>query len=188
MEYKHTRVLYNGRYLRLNEDTYITSSGKEKGYEYVSRQKQEQCPGEQHGADAVGIIVTDPTGDKILICKEFRMAVGDWVYNFPAGLIDPGESVEEAAIRELKEETGLELYEITYTLTPAITAAGFSTERVATIIGKAIGLFQPSHSEMEEIIPCWYSKKEARELLRQDVLMSLRTQSYLAVWSGYVNS
>ena len=37
------------------------------------------------------------------------MSVGDYVYNFPAGLIDEGETPEVAAKRELKEETGLDL-------------------------------------------------------------------------------
>ena len=42
--------------------------------------------------------------DLVLLQKEFRMATNNWVYNFPAGLIDEGETPEEAAIRELKEE------------------------------------------------------------------------------------
>ena len=46
-------------------------------------------------------------GDKILLSRVFRLAVNKWVYNFPAGLIDEGETVERAAIRELQEETGL---------------------------------------------------------------------------------
>lgn len=44
--------------------------------------------------------------------REFRLAVGDWVYNFPAGLIDAGEEPVESAKRELWEETGLELYAV----------------------------------------------------------------------------
>ena len=40
------------------------------------------------------IIATDEADEMILIDKEFRLAPGEWVYNFPAGLIDPGETPE----------------------------------------------------------------------------------------------
>ena len=45
------------------------------------------------------------TGERILLNYEYRLAVGEWVYNYPAGLIDDGETIAEAAVRELKEET-----------------------------------------------------------------------------------
>lgn len=40
------------------------------------------------------------------------MAMAQWINNFPAGLIDPGESPEESARRKLWEETGLDLIRI----------------------------------------------------------------------------
>jgi 8-oxo-dGTP diphosphatase len=46
---------------------------------------------------------------KILLLQEFRLACNNWVYNFPGGLSDEGESPENTAKRELKEETGLEI-------------------------------------------------------------------------------
>lgn len=54
--------------------------------------------------------MTDEDDEKILLNKEYRMSVGGFVYNFPAGLIDDGETPEQAARRELKEETDLILY------------------------------------------------------------------------------
>ena len=59
------------------------------------------------------MILTDETGERILVSREYRMAMAQWIYNFPAGLIDPGETPEESAKRELWEETGLELVGIT---------------------------------------------------------------------------
>ena len=137
-----------------------------------------------HGkmADAVVIIATDETGEKILIDKEFRLAPGEWVYNFPAGLIDPGETPQESAKRELREETGLELYEIDDFIGTSYSAVGFSNETNVCVVGKARGEFHKSTSTLEEIEAGWYTKAEVRELLKK-AKFAARTQAYCYVWS-----
>jgi ADP-ribose pyrophosphatase len=60
--------------------------------------------------DAVHIIATRNTADgcgvEVLLEKQFRPPAGKVVIEFPAGLVDPNETLEECALRELKEETG----------------------------------------------------------------------------------
>lgn len=48
----------------------------------------------------------DGKGHEVLLEKQFRPPAGKVVVEFPAGLIDEGEAVEECAVRELREETG----------------------------------------------------------------------------------
>jgi ADP-ribose pyrophosphatase len=48
------------------------------------------------------------------IVRQFRPCVGDFTWEFPAGTLDDGETVEAAARRELREETGLEARELIY--------------------------------------------------------------------------
>ena len=184
MEFKGIRKREEGRFITRYDITYETVDKKEKIYEIISRNKQLENLEELHGkeADAVVIIVMDEVGERILINKEFRLAVGDWVYNFPAGLIDPGEEPQQSAKRELWEETGLELYQIDDLIGTSYSAVGFSNETNVCIVGKARGEFRPSTSTVEEIEPVWYTKAEIRELLKTQKFAA-RTQAYCYVWS-----
>ncbi|MGN0160965.1 MAG: NUDIX hydrolase [Lachnospiraceae bacterium] len=184
MKFKGIKKLDEGKFITRYNLTYETVDQREKVYEMISRRKDLKDLEMLHGndPDAVVIIVTDESGEKILVDKEFRLAVGDWVYNFPAGLIDPGETPQEAAKRELWEETGLELYEIMDEIGPSYSAVGFSNEINVCIVGKARGEFRPSHSTVEEITPGWYTREEMRELLKNN-RFAARTQAYCYLWS-----
>ncbi|MEM0487244.1 MAG: NUDIX hydrolase [Sulfolobales archaeon] len=52
------------------------------------------------------VAVVPLVGDEILLVKQFRAPIGGWIIEVPAGRVDPGETPEEAARRELVEETG----------------------------------------------------------------------------------
>lgn len=173
-----------GKFITRYDITYETVDKKEKIYEIISRNQNMETLESLHRdqPDAVVIIATDETGEKILVNKEFRLAVGDWVYNFPAGLIDPGEEPRESAKRELWEETGLELYEINDFIGPSYSAVGFSNEVNVCVVGKARGAFRPSTSTVEEIEPGWYTKEEMRALLKTQ-RFAARTQAYCYLWS-----
>lgn len=58
--------------------------------------------------DGVGIfaVLEKETGPEIILQKQFRPPVDKITIEVPAGLVDEGETAEQAAVRELKEETG----------------------------------------------------------------------------------
>ena len=172
-----------GRYIRRYDLTYETEAGREKVYEIISRRRGMHALEElsAHAPDAVILIVFDEAG-RLLLSREYRLAVGAWVYSFPAGLIDPGETPEEAAARELREETGLRLEEVWDTLPPAFSATGFADETTLTVIGRAAGEFGKSSSDEEEIAPGWYTKEEVRALLKTGSFAS-RAQTWCWLWS-----
>lgn len=184
MEFKGIEKKEEGNFITRYDVTYETVDKQQKIYEIISRNNNIDSLETLHGSkpDAVVIIVTDENDERILINKEFRLAVGDWVYNFPAGLIDPGEEPEQSAKRELWEETGLDLYEIDDFIGLSYSAVGFSNEMNVCVVGKARGEFRESTSTVEEIVPGWYTKAEIRELLKTQ-RFAARSQAYCYLWS-----
>ena len=59
----------------------------------------------RHGGAAVIVPVTDD--GKVVMLRQYRPAVGAWIYELPAGTIEKGEKPARCAARELEEETGL---------------------------------------------------------------------------------
>ncbi len=185
MEFKSVEKVSEGNFLTKYVLTYETVDKKIKKYEMISRNPniQKQSDLWSGKPDAVVMIMHDSTGEKILINKEFRLPVGDWVYNFPAGLIDGNELPEVAANRELIEETGLHIDEIEEILSESYSAVGLSNEKTVVIFGKASGNFQPSTSTAEEIKAGWYTKEEVKALFKGNTKFASRTQAYLYLWS-----
>lgn len=184
MEFKGITKREQGKFITRYDILYETVDHQEKVYEMISRnpnlvtREELTC----HPADAVVLILHDETGERILLNREFRMACGDVVINFPAGLIDPGETPEQSAARELKEETGLDLIRIDRLLRESFSAIGFSNEKNVCVVGVAGGQFAPSSSTVEEIQAAWYTKEEVRRLLDSEYFAA-RTQAYCYMWS-----
>lgn len=184
MKFINIKNINKGRFITRYDITYKTKDNQEKVYEMISRNKNITSLEDLHSnkADSVVIIMTNKENNKILLNKEFRLAVGELVYNFPAGLIDKGEIPEESAKRELKEETGLDILEIKNILIESYSAVGFSNEKNITVIGVAGGEISPSNSSYEEIEAGWYSKEEIRKMLKKDIF-SGKAQAYCYLWS-----
>lgn len=184
MKLKSIKKVHEGKFITRYDISYETNSGNEKVYEMISRDNGIDCEErlQSKDAEAVVIIMHSVDGEKILLNREFRLATGQWVYNFPAGLIDEGEDAVQSARRELKEETGLEIVEIKDTIGVSYSAVGFSNEKNVCVVGTADGKFSESTSEVEEIEPAWYTKQEVEKLLKEN-MFAARTQAYCYVWS-----
>lgn len=188
MKFISIKKILDSKFISRYDVLYETEIGTTKNYEMISRSKDittleklQNIPENQYSADAVVIIMHDLSGDKVLLNKEYRMAIGGFVYNFPAGLIDQGEEARISAARELKEETGLDLVEITDVWPMSYSAVGLSNETSIVVIGKASGNFSQSTSADEEIEAGWFSKAEVKELLTTENFAA-RTQAYLQMW------
>ena len=184
MEFKKLDKVHQGRFINRYDITYLTPSGREKVYEMISRDPEIKVKEDlwRRPLDAVALIVTDKSGERLLLNREFRMGVAEYVYNFPAGLVEPGEDIVSAARRELFEETGLTLTEVTDILPPSYSAPAFGNEKNAHVVGVAEGVLRGSDREVEDIKAAWFSRAELRELLRTQPFAA-RTQVFCYQWS-----
>ena len=173
-----------GEYLSRYDVRYRTPSGGEKVYEMFSRDggidSEERLRSPK--ADAVMIIMTDAPREHLLLIREFRLELDREIFGLPAGLIDPGETPEEAARRELKEETGLDIAEIIRVLPPAYSAVGLSNEQCICVFGVAEGEIAPCRETGEEITARGDSRRELREMLKSCTFGSW-AQAYSYMWT-----
>lgn len=91
------------------------------------------------GASAIVPFLSDPTGPdpQLLLLRQYRYATGGTLYEIPAGRLDPGESPEQCARRELLEETGCTAESIV-PLTSMFTTPGFTDERIHLFLASGL--------------------------------------------------
>ena len=113
-----------------------------------------------------------PKRDKVVMVRQYRFSVDDYVYEFPAGLVDAGETYGQAGARELKEETGLDFTPVKademYSK-PLFTTIGMTDESCATVYGYASGKISKEgledNEDLEVIIA---DRKEVRRILKEE--------------------
>lgn len=96
-------VLHRENWLSLERAHYQTPKG-ERSWEMVRRIERTS-----HSTDGVTVIATLKRlfhYDCIILVKQYRPPLQKYTIEFPSGLIDVGENISEAALRELQEETG----------------------------------------------------------------------------------
>lgn len=175
---KYTKIhkLSDNRFLNLYQLDALTDSGRSFDYFFVSRRKADEIKLLTGDSAAEGVVIypilrDDP--EKIVMIRQYRYPLGDYLYELPAGLIDAGETPDIAAIREMKEETGLdfEVYadgDAAYRR-PFFMGAGFTDESCNAVFGYASGTISRDDMEDTESIQVLIvDKREAQRILREE--------------------
>lgn len=155
----------------------VKSKTGRKGHYYVaSRAKTEndlKIRTKKNTPD--GVIIYSLYGekkDKVVLVRQYRYAIDSYIYEFPAGLVEPGEDYKEAGIREMKEETGLELSPIDVDPAyekPYFTTIGMTDESCATVYGYTSGEISGDGLEdSEELEIVLADREEVRRILREE--------------------
>ena len=110
--YKKVKKQSDNPFLNLYKLDAVDREGKVFDYYFVSRRDEEGIKLKTKDNNPEGIVVyaiTDEESPRLLVIKEYRYPLDDYIYELPAGIIDSGEVAEQAAVREIKEEQDLTL-------------------------------------------------------------------------------
>ena len=188
---KNIEKLADTKYLKLYNANYINKKGTLRNWTIASRKSIEDLNNKffdngEDKPDAVVIIAKHIEEDKLVLIKQFRVPINDYVIELPAGLIDKGESFIETVERELKEETGLDLVKLDEKKTnkKVYVSVGMTDESISLVYCSCSG--EPSNENLEDdedIEVILVSKEEAKELLKTekniDVKALLAIENYI---------
>jgi len=176
--YKKNKILkieskYESKFLNVFEVFYKNKLNQEKKWFVASRKNKADYYSllnndKEYSPDAVLIVGLSRDRDKLVLIREYRVPINDYIYSLPAGLIDKGEDLYQSAVREMKEETGLDLFDIDEELTVknAFASVGMSDESLAIVYGRVDGSISSQYQEdSEEIEALLVTKDEAKSII-----------------------
>lgn len=186
-------IVSKSKFVNLTAVTYMDNRGNTKKWHMVSRNERPKCiTGKTQYPDAAIIVPYHKREGKLVVIKEFRVPVGGYQYGFPAGLLDPGEKLADAAGRELHEETGLSLMTI-YRQSPAVfSSAGITDESIAVVFAEVEGTPSVRNNEDSEDIEIFLmDRQDVRELLlRSGIVFGARAwlimDAFVRMGKGYL--
>jgi len=166
----------DNRFLNLFELQAERRNGDVKPYFVASRVRQaEELKAVSHNDRCDGVIIYGVHGekkDKVVLVRQYRYPIGDYIYEFPAGLVEAGEEMVSAGVREFFEETGLKLTPIETAgayQKPFFTTVGMTDECCGTVYGYCDGVPTNEHQEVSEDIQIVLAdREECRRILREE--------------------
>ncbi len=167
--------LTENRFLNLYELDARTRGGNAIRYYVASRAKKtENLKAVEGHRNADGVILYGVYGenkDKLVLVRQFRYPLGDYIYEFPAGLVEPGEDVAEAGIREMFEETGLQFTPVRGgdCERPFFTTVGMTDESCGLCFGYCSGTpTNDNQEDTEDIQVILADRDECRRILKEE--------------------
>jgi ADP-ribose pyrophosphatase len=170
-----TRI-HKGKIIELDSDRIRYPDGSEAEVDIVRHP----------GASAIVPFLSDPEGEdpQILLLRQYRYAADGYLYEIPAGRLDPGETPADCAARELKEETGCMAKQMEPLIT-MVTTPGFTDERIHLFMATDLthGESAREADEFADVIVMRLS--EALELIQRGEIVDGKTALGILYAAGF---
>lgn len=141
------REIYKGRVIRVNVETVRLPNGHVEDLEII------------HHPGGAAIVALDEAGRTCLI-RQFRHAAGGWIWELPAGKLEPGEPPLHTAQRELVEEAGVSARQW-QSLGVFTSSPGVFTETVHLFMAAGLETAKIAHEAAELIEVHWIDMRTA---------------------------
>lgn len=176
----------NNKFLNMYEAEAVDVNGRNFSYYFATRRKDGELmcqTGKLWAEGAVFYALLKDNPSKIVLVRQYRYPVNDYVYELPAGLIDKGETAWQTAVREIKEETGMDFEPFTdypdCLKRPFIQSQGMSDECDITVYGYATGKPSTRGNEATEDIEVVIADKEKVKSILSEGLVTIRAEYLL---------
>jgi ADP-ribose diphosphatase len=120
--------------------------------------------------------------NRVLLVRQYRLPVERYVWEIPAGKMDAGETVLQAAKRELTEETGLRASKWKKLVT-FFPSPGYVQEKMTIFLATGLTEGESSPMDDERIETRWFSRRELGEMIRSNKIIDGKTMLAYFYWT-----
>ena len=156
-----SKIVYEGKVFGIRRDEVIEPTGVRTTREMITH------PG------SVVVLPVLPDG-RVLLIQQYRYAARQYLWELVAGRMDGGETPEEGAARELKEETGYSAKKLKVFL-EFFPTPGFLEEKMYLLLAEGLTPGQATPEDDEKIIAEAYTRKQLEEMLHKKKLRDAKT-------------
>jgi 8-oxo-dGTP pyrophosphatase MutT (NUDIX family) len=146
-----SELKHQGRIIQVSTERLRYANGREYDIDYVRH------PG------AAAVVAVD-SSSRVCVVRQYRHGIQDFLWEIPAGKLDPGEAPQVCAVRELAEETGVQASRWT-SLGLFIPAPGIFTEIIHVYMAQDLKIGPPKPDADEELELKWLPLEEAMGLV-----------------------
>lgn len=171
-----SRRAYSGRIISLDVDTVRFPDGSVGELEMIRHP----------GASAIVPFLSDPasTDPQVLLIRQYRYAAEGYLYEIPAGRLNPGEAPNDCALRELKEETGCTAGHVEHLFT-MYTTPGFTDEKIHLFMATQLVAGETKHEADEFLEPQPMLLSRALEMVEAGEIQDSKTALGLLFAAGF---
>lgn len=167
-----SEIVYEGKVFGIRRDEVIEPTGVRTTREMITH------PG------SVVVLPVLPDG-RVLLIQQYRYAARQYLWELVAGRMDGGETPEEGAARELREETGYRAKKFKVFL-EFFPTPGFLEEKMYLLLAEGLTPGEAEPEEDEKIVARAYTHKELDEMLRKKKLRDAKTIAGLLYYLRYL--